>query len=95
MSPHLRQWYGTFWLYSTGLADEARQQTARVIEEDPLCQMWHDALESVRKSVDLDPNFWLGHLGVGVFSARRGEHAEAMHCAETVMRAAPWGIALV
>src|SRR6185503_2095270 len=41
LSPHLRQWYGTFWLASTGRTREALLQVTHVIEEDPLCQMWH------------------------------------------------------
>ena len=35
LSPHLRQWYATFWLFATGRASEARLQVARVIEEIP------------------------------------------------------------
>mgnify|MGYP003286497985 CR=1 FL=1 len=70
LSPHLRQWYGTFFLFATGRADEARLQLSRVIEEDPLCQMWrlmranllpsvgleHEALDDARKAVELDPD---------------------------------------
>jgi serine/threonine-protein kinase len=73
LSPHLRQWYGTFFLYATGRADAARLHLSRVIDEDPLCQMWrlmranllssvgleHEALDDARKAVELDPGFWL------------------------------------
>jgi len=104
LSPHLRQWYGTFFLFSTGRADEARLQLSRVIAEDPLCQMWrlmranvlpgvgleHEALDDARKAVELDPGFWLGWADLGLLYARRHQHPEAMQCAERAMAGAPW-----
>ena len=104
LSPHLRQWYGTFFLFATGRADEARLQLSRVIEEDPLCQMWrlmranllpsigleHEALDDARKAVELDPDFWLGWADLGLLCARRHQHTEAMQCAERAMAGAPW-----
>src|SRR6187401_442704 len=76
LSPHLRQWYGTFLLLATGRADDALLQLARVIDEDPLCQMWHylrsgvperlgrqdEALAALRTAIELDPKFWLGSM---------------------------------
>ena len=104
LSPHLRQWYATFWLFATGRTSEAQLQVARVIEEDPLCQMWHgmrativhgpgfedEARDELRKAVELDPNFWLGWAQLGVLCAHRGQQSEAMHSAEKAMGAAPW-----
>jgi len=104
LSPHLREWYAGFWLFSTGRAEEARQQMARVIEEDPLCQMWHymsalvlqglglndEALALDRMAVELDPQFWLGWMQLGLGYAVCGRHAEALPCAETAYAAAPW-----
>jgi TolB-like protein/predicted Ser/Thr protein kinase len=104
LSPHLRQWYGTFFLYATGRADEARLQLSRVIDEDPLCQMWrlmranllpsvgqeHEALDDARKAVELDPGFWLGWADLALLYARRHQHTEAMQCAERAMASAPW-----
>jgi len=103
LSPHLRQWYGTFWLLSTGHTREALLQVNHVIEEDPLCQMWHlmrsnalglaseeEALAAARKAVELDSNFWFGWAQLGVLCAHGGRHAEALHCAEKAMNAAPW-----
>ena len=104
LSPHLRQWYGTFFLFATGRADEARLQLSRVIEEDPLCQMWrlmranllpsvgleHEALDDARKAVELDPGFWLGWADLGLLYARRHQQTEAMQCAERAMAGAPW-----
>jgi TolB-like protein/Tfp pilus assembly protein PilF len=104
LSPHLRQWYGTFFLFSVGRADEALLQLDRVIEEDPLCQMWRvmrsnllagigrldDAVGDARKAIELDPAFWIGWVDLGVLLAIRGQHDEAMDCAERAMAAAPW-----
>jgi serine/threonine-protein kinase len=104
LSPHLRQWYGTFFLFSVGRVREAELQLDRVIEDDPLCQMWRtmrsnllagigrldDAIDEARKSVELDPAFWLGWLDLGVLLAIRRQHDDAMGCAERAMAAAPW-----
>jgi len=104
LSPHLRQWYGTFFLFATGRADEARLQLSRVIEEDPLCQMWrlmranllpsvgleHEALDDARKAVELDPGFWIGWADLALLYARQHQHTEAMQCAEKAMAGAPW-----
>ena len=74
ISPHLRQWNAWFHLFSIGRATEAKQQMDRVVEEDPLSQMWRytmsvtlagsgrddEALSESRKAVELDPQFWLG-----------------------------------
>jgi tetratricopeptide (TPR) repeat protein len=104
LAPHLRQWYGTFFLFATGRADEARLQLTHVIEEDPLCQMWRlmranvlpavglerDALDDARKAVELDPRFWLGWADLGLLHARRQQHEAAMQCAERAMADAPW-----
>ena len=104
LSPHLRQWYGTFFLFATGRAGEARVQLTRVIEEDPLCQMWrlmranllpsvgleHEALDDARKAVEFDPGFWLGWADLGLLYACRLQHPEAMQCAERAMAGAPW-----
>ena len=104
LSPHLRQWYGTFFLFSIGRAGEARLQLTRVIDDDPLCQMWRtmrsnllpaaglvqEAVEDARKAVELDSGFWLGWLDLGLLYTVRGQHAEAMQCAEKAMAGAPW-----
>jgi serine/threonine-protein kinase len=104
LSTHLRQWYASFWLLTIGRSDDALLQLARVIDEDPLCQMWHylrsgvlerlgrqdEALAALRTAIELDPKFWLGSMHLARSCAIRGQHAEAMHCAEKAMAAAPW-----
>jgi eukaryotic-like serine/threonine-protein kinase len=104
LSPHLRQWIASFRLFSTGHPDEALVQVTRVIEDDPLCQMWYgmrgnvllglnrvdDAIADLRHSVELDPTFWLGWLYLGMAYGTHGYYAEAWTCAEKAIAAAPW-----
>jgi len=103
MSPHLRSWYATFMLQSTGRLTEALVQSERVIDEDPLCQMWHlmhantlcalgrieEGVLAVRRALELDSEFWFGWAQSGLLAATRGHHDEALHCAEKAMAAAP------
>ena len=103
LSPHLRQWYASFYLDSVGRKDESLLQLARLNEDDPLCQMWHlmrgnvlgigradEASAAARRAVEIDPEFWLGWADLGVLDAIRGEHAAALRGAEKAMAAAPW-----
>ena len=104
ISCHLRQWYGLFYLFSMGRAAEARRQMDRVLEEDPLSQMWHyvlsfvlagmgldgEAIAMSRKAVELDPHFWWGSVGLGLLHSKLGQHPEARECAERAFAGAPW-----
>jgi len=104
LSCHLRQWYALFYLYSRGRAAEARQQMERVLEEDPLSQMWHyilgyvllgleldaEAAAALQRSVELDPHFWFGYVALGMLHAKLGQHVEARKCADRGFAAAPW-----
>jgi serine/threonine protein kinase/tetratricopeptide (TPR) repeat protein len=104
LSVHVRQWYASFYLLSVGRAEEARRLIERVIEEDPLCQIWYhlwsqvlrnlgldeEALAASRKAVELDPQFWIGWFQLGVDYAIRNRHAEALPYAERAYAAAPW-----
>jgi eukaryotic-like serine/threonine-protein kinase len=103
LSPQLREWYAS-WLFSIGRPEEALRQNARVIDEDPLCQMWHhmrsqtlqglglddEALDATRTAVEIDPQFWLGWIQLGVRYALRGQHVEALQCAERGYATASW-----
>ena len=102
ISAHMRQWNAYFHLLSIGRLAEARRQHERVIEEDPLSQMWHytaalallalgseeAALNECRKSVELDPQFWVGWMLLGLIHALHGRHAESMQCAEKAVAGA-------
>ena len=103
LTPHLREWYAQ-WLFAIGRPEDALRENARVIDGDPLCQMWHhlraqvlqglglddEALDACRKTVEIDPQFWLGWIQLGLRHAIHGRHAEALRCAEKGYATAPW-----
>jgi tetratricopeptide (TPR) repeat protein len=102
ISTHMRQWNAYFHLLSIGRPDEAQRWHEQIIEEDPLSQMWHytlavsllalgsddAALNECRRSIELDPQFWIGWMLQGVIHALHGRHAESMRCAEQAMATA-------
>ena len=102
ISPHLRQWNAWFHLFSIGRTTEAKQQMDRVVEEDPLSQMWRysmsvtlfasgrddEALSEIRKAVELDPQFWLGWTFQSLLHAMHGRHPESLQCAEKAIAGA-------
>jgi len=104
ISCHLRAWYAQLYLLSMGQAEEARRQMTRVLEEDPLSQIWHylrschlaaleldeQALAAMRKSVELDPRFWLGCAFLGFLLADSGQYHEAREYADRAAAEAPW-----
>jgi serine/threonine-protein kinase len=104
MSPHLRQWHAQFHLLATGRGGDGLADHRQVLEEDPLCHTWYytigttlqslghddEAIAAMEKSVEIDPEFWLGWLWLGVFHALRQQHAEALSCAEKAIARAPW-----
>jgi serine/threonine-protein kinase len=104
ITPHVRQWNAWFCLFSVGRAAEAKQQMDRVVEEDPLSQMWRyimsvtlagsgrddEALSEIRKAVELDPQFWVGWTFQSLLHAFHGRHAESLTCAEKAIAGAAW-----
>jgi tetratricopeptide (TPR) repeat protein len=104
MSPHLRQWHAQFHLLAVGRGNEGAGEHRQVLEEDPLCQTWHytfgttlralgrdeEAIAEMRKSVEIDPDFWLGWLWLAAFLSLQQQHDEALSCAETAIVLAPW-----
>jgi serine/threonine protein kinase len=104
MSPHLRQWHAQFHLLAIGRAEDGLAEHGRVLEDDPLCQTWYymwsanlsalgrqqDALVAVRKSVAIDPEFWLGWMWLGVLQAVQQQNDEALASAEKAIGRAPW-----
>ena len=80
LSPHLRQWYATFWLFTTGRASEARLQVVACDRRGSAVpdvalhasrivvqgSGFEDAArDDLRKAVELDPNFWFGWSAAG------------------------------
>jgi serine/threonine-protein kinase len=100
---HVRAWYAVFHLQPLGLVSEARRQMEQVLEDNPLSQISHlclgEPLEALgleaeagaawRRSVELDPEFWLGWCWGGMHHAVYGRHAEARRCAEKAFALLP------
>ena len=75
-----------------------------MIDDDPLCQMWHyslsltlaalgrdaDALLAAERAVAIDPASWVGRREMGIIHATNGRPGEALARAERVMAASPW-----
>lgn len=104
---HVRAWYACFHLQPLGLVGEARRQVERVLEDNPLSQVCYlclaAALEALgleaeagtawKRSVELDPEFWLGWTYLAMHYSVYGRHAEASKCAEkafTLFPATPY-----
>ena len=104
ISPHTCQWYGFFYLFAIGRTEEAYREMQRVLEQDPLGQIWHHCLAQVlsamrldieavaafRKAVALDPGYWWGAVSLGIFHAKLGQYTEAREYADRGYAAAPW-----
>jgi tetratricopeptide (TPR) repeat protein len=104
ISTHLRQWNSYFFLVSVGRVAEGKRQMDRVVDEDPLGQMWRftmsltllalgledEGVIQCRKSVELDPQFWLGWYLLGIYHALQGRYGEAFQCADRASAIAPW-----
>ncbi|HKS43049.1 MAG TPA: hypothetical protein VJX74_20720, partial [Blastocatellia bacterium] len=85
------QWYG-WYLSVTGQHDEAIRESERAKQLDPfslginwflsvsycLARRYDEALEKALDLIELEPNFWAGHLGAGICYAYRGEYTESI-----------------
>jgi tetratricopeptide (TPR) repeat protein len=93
---HVRSWYSNFFLRPLGRNEEARREAERALEDNPLSQLLHwclanvlegmgleaDALAGFEKTVELDPQFWLGWFSLALHHAILGRHADACVAAE-------------
>jgi tetratricopeptide (TPR) repeat protein len=83
-----------------GAPHEALTAARRSVELDPLAQLWNWGLAwaqiavgdldragaQCRVLLDIDPNFWMGHLHKGLLSAARGDLTEAVQSLEEALR---------
>jgi tetratricopeptide (TPR) repeat protein len=100
---HVRSWYSVFYLRPLGNCAEARQQSERALEDNPLSQMLHslngkilegsgsdvEAAASYEKALELDPRFWLGHWNLGLHHVVAGRFVEARASAERAFAILP------
>jgi TolB-like protein/Tfp pilus assembly protein PilF len=98
LSPNLADAHHYYALYFAGLGrhDEARAEMDRAVALDPLSLMiltnagWasylareYDRLiELSRKAIELEPNFWMAHINLGMGYERVGKHADAVRLLE-------------
>ena len=97
-------WYG-FWLESLGRQQENLTMRRRAYELDPLnlqinvalavalFKAGHedDAVRQIRRTLDLDSEFWDAHHQLGLFHLERGRYADAIAEFEKSGRLAPLG----
>lgn len=85
------QWYG-WYLSLIGRHDDAIRASERAKQLDPfslginwflsvsycLARRYDESLEKALDLIELEPNFWGGHLGAGICHAYRGEYPESI-----------------
>jgi tetratricopeptide (TPR) repeat protein len=100
---HVRAWYSCFHLLPLGRLAEARQQAEQVVAANPLSQICHWDLAIVlealgleeesgaewRRCVELDPDFWLGWVELGLHHAAHERFVDTRACAEKAFAYAP------
>jgi serine/threonine protein kinase/Tfp pilus assembly protein PilF len=103
-STHLREWYATFYLFPLGYVEESRQLLEQLLDANPLSEIENYVLSNVmqalgrheealacgRRSVEINPQFWVGWFSTGLRHAIAGRREEARECAEKAASMAPW-----
>ena len=98
LSPSLSTAHEYYALYLAGLGrhDEARQAIARAEELNPLSPLllanaswvaylardYKQSAELNRRALDLDPNFWVAHTGLGLAYEKMGRFGDAVAALE-------------
>ncbi len=97
--PSAAQWYANY-LGAMGKLDQALSFTRRAQQSDPLSlpfsgaagrvlylnRQYDRAIEEMRKAIDLDPNYPLAHLLLGVAYLQKGMYREAIADIEEAVR---------
>jgi eukaryotic-like serine/threonine-protein kinase len=103
------EFYG-WYLVALGRADEGIAENQRAQELDPLsveinlilgqslyfARRYDEAIEQLRKTLELDPNFWIAHTFLGCAYEQKGELSAATTEFQEAMRLAddlPWTVA--
>jgi tetratricopeptide (TPR) repeat protein len=94
--------YAAYYLLVLGRPIDAAQQMALVVQDDPLNGRYHlilgfcleasgkDGSEELRRAIELDDNYFLIFLNLGLINLSRGRIAEALAAAERAYSLAPW-----
>jgi eukaryotic-like serine/threonine-protein kinase len=97
--PTAHQWYA-YYLVSLGRSEEALAETRLARTLDPLSRIintgegdvlyysrrYKDAIAQLRRTLDLDPDFVMAHVTLGLAYLAKGMHAEAVAELETAAR---------
>ncbi|MGI8897078.1 MAG: protein kinase domain-containing protein [Pyrinomonadaceae bacterium] len=89
--PTAHQWYASY-LVQMGKFDRAREEIAQAQQLDPLSPIissnaglysyfehrYDDAITQYRRTLEIDPSFWVAHHYLGLAYAKKGSHAEAL-----------------
>ena len=101
---HARWIYASLYLRGLGRFEESAGEMARAAEEDPLNATWHaiwaahlidalrvdEALDVARRSIEIDPTYFLTHNMLGEASWAAGLPDEALAAFERAHALAPW-----
>jgi tetratricopeptide (TPR) repeat protein len=99
----VRTWFYYFYLFLLGRGEEARHEAERAIDDNPLSQLLHANLASVLtglgrdeearaahlRTVELDPQFWIGWWRSGLHELVLGRPDEARTAAEKAFAISP------
>jgi len=102
--PIVHDMYATFYLMPLGRFEEALQERAKAIAQDPLnapsparqawmlvcAEKYEPAIAEARKALDLDERSYLAHMVIAQSNFLQGKLAEARGAAEEAFRIAPW-----
>jgi serine/threonine-protein kinase len=100
----VRRYYALYYLLPIGRVDEAVDECARALREDPLDLLgrvrfaqcleaagrFDEASSELRRVLELDENLWFTHFILGLDQLRGGQRADAMSSAEKACAIAPW-----
>jgi len=89
--PTAHQWYASY-LVQMGKFDRARQEIEQAQQLDPLSPIissnaglysyfehrYDDAITQYKRTLEIDPDFWVAHHYMGLAYAKKGAHEEAI-----------------
>jgi tetratricopeptide (TPR) repeat protein len=107
--PDVHDLYASFYLLPLGRFEEALQERAKAIAQDPLNPGWHGsqaltllfaekyelAIVEARKVLELDAPTYVPHYVIALSYFCQGKLAEAREPAEEAFRQAPWHSAVI
>jgi serine/threonine-protein kinase len=104
VSGHARWIYASLYLRGLGRFEESAGEMARAARQDPLNATWHaiwaahlidahrvgEAMDVARRSIEIDPTYFLPHSMLGEASWAAGLRDEAVAAFERAHALAPW-----